>query len=1354
MTYTPRAAADARYVAATGDTMLGDLLLTGDITDPKSAVTKEYVDAIELLPGPPGLPPGRIFYCSITDDSDIGGYKTLLPAPSGAGEQTIVTSCTNTDDVLIGTFATNPGVPGAVDYPAGVAYRRIYANVDNGSARFRIKVYIRSDDGTETLGRDEYSPEFSNTTVDLQEWAASPTNAGSILASDRIVCRIYAQRVTGQSTVNVTSYWEGSTHLSHIQTTISAGSQGPPGAPGATGNATLEASWNYNSSNFVGPPALGQVRFNNADLTVATQMFISETDRNGLSRVPEMTAAAQYTNAKMIIRDEIGGVAQYTIPSAGIDQGTWRTITIVPVAGGSNTLRSTVWITIIAPKDDYLTEEVADSRFVNIDGDTLTGDLILNADPTHVLGAATKQYVDVRAVPTGGTTNQVLSKASATDRDLKWATAQAGGFGVSVKDYGAIGNGIADDTVAIQAALNSGAGTIYFPSGTYKVSRGGARPSNPTYHPEITVTASLYPTNSVILIGEGIGESIIRLAAGQGWNDLIFAQNISITITGLTLDSDLTANPFLPTDMETTNVQLWDCQVVIRDVETIGATSEGCYILRSDEFIVENLHSHHNARYNEGASGLHIDTSVGGNIIGCFLHDNGFHGLLITNSSKIFVSDITAIDNWWNGVQVQIDSFDIEIAGLNAQATKTSTPGGGGTARKAQFRGVNVRTNSRNIHITNGYMAGHASSGVLVIGDVNTTNFVKDVRVMDCLIESNGEWAVQVGGDPWDTYNTQDSCWIGHIVQRNNGMGRSYVTSNSILIDADIPPGGTTGQVLTKSSNSDYALSWATVATGGGGVPTGPAGGDLSGLYPDPQVVDDSHNHTSSTISALDAGDTTTGIFAIGRIPTGTTSTTVSLGNHAHSGMVIDTRNIIAGQGLTGGGTLAADRTFNVGAGTGITVAADSVSVDTTVIATKTYVDTQDGLAIQKSLVDAKGDLLVGTADNIVSRLPLGTDTYVLVADSSQATGLKWAAGGLDQSTADTRYVNIDGDSMTGTLNIDAGANPRINLTSTSGAGGPPSIRISDPTFGKWLDINHRGGHRFYQADTEIGNLYFDTEIGSMSLKAESNASVYIGSNNTIWLEGQTFLTNHTPTDPDDLVTKSYVDGLSGGGGLDQATADARYVNITGDKMAGDLALAFPSAISFQSDISSSEYSRISVDDGVLRLDNFVSGIIIGAGTNPVAIDSNLNVFGTGNFSGAVTVATPTAAGHAVTKTYADGKVAKTGDTMTGDLTIGDNAILMSFDTVNASLQTAWIEPFGPSTSLYGNSVVALQSSFGIALLAPYVSVESVISGVSDPVDPLDAANKKYVDARAPKTTVANTAPPTPAVNDVWIDTT
>ena len=42
--------------------------------------------------------------------------------------------------------------------------------------------------------------------------------------------------------------------------------------------------------------------------------------------------------------------------------------------------------------------------------------------------------------------------------------------------------------------------------------------------------------------------------------------------------------------------------------------------------------------------------------------------------------------------------------------------------------------------------------------------------------------------------------------------------------------------------------------------------------------------------------------------------------------------------------------------------------------------------------IDAKGDLVVGTGADAFARLPVGANTFTLVADSAEATGLKWAA--------------------------------------------------------------------------------------------------------------------------------------------------------------------------------------------------------------------------------------------------------------------------------------------------------------------------------------------------------------------------
>ena len=51
-----------------------------------------------------------------------------------------------------------------------------------------------------------------------------------------------------------------------------------------------------------------------------------------------------------------------------------------------------------------------------------------------------------------------------------------------------------------------------------------------------------------------------------------------------------------------------------------------------------------------------------------------------------------------------------------------------------------------------------------------------------------------------------------------------------------------------------------------------------------------------------------------------------------------------------------------------------------------------DTAQVAKATIDAKGDLLVGTADNTVARVAVGANDTVLTADSAQAGGVKWAA--------------------------------------------------------------------------------------------------------------------------------------------------------------------------------------------------------------------------------------------------------------------------------------------------------------------------------------------------------------------------
>jgi hypothetical protein len=118
----------------------------------------------------------------------------------------------------------------------------------------------------------------------------------------------------------------------------------------------------------------------------------------------------------------------------------------------------------IEPGGENNTQVYIDGVYQQKDGYNVSGAVVqFSVAPPNL---STIEVMVVQVLPVGTTTASQVSFTQAKStygRNVQLKLQET----VSVKDFGALGDGVTDDTVSIQAALNSGNKYIVFPEGTY-----------------------------------------------------------------------------------------------------------------------------------------------------------------------------------------------------------------------------------------------------------------------------------------------------------------------------------------------------------------------------------------------------------------------------------------------------------------------------------------------------------------------------------------------------------------------------------------------------------------------------------------------------------------------------------------------------------------------------------------------------------------------------------------------------------------------------------------------------------------------------------------------------------------------
>jgi hypothetical protein len=326
---------------------------------------------------------------------------------------------------------------------------------------------------------------------------------------------------------------------------------------------------------------------------------------------------------------------------------------------------------------------------------------------------------------------------------------------VSVKDFGAAGDGVTDDTAAFQAALVAGK-TVQVPSGSYRLT---STVTLDTFSQGLGGTAG---KNNCILIIDHVSGPGVRISQGQ-------CVLSNLTITASTTRRNYTAGATYDLAANLFGVMLYNpsgfmTQLHLDRVSVTRHPNHGIYMGgEAPNSIFSQVESY----YNRGHGLAFDDRTIGGgtpqrcgivDISNCRCIDNGGNAINLSQNGsscyRFLIHNLETISNAWNTSIAGLINTEVHLSGENHNIqqsafsdyygdTRTVMANGDSRLAKASLSsGFQIRSFSANIFVKNCRFISVSRGGG---AGSNTNNIKIDGAFFTPQYTSGGIVAVPVG---------------------------------------------------------------------------------------------------------------------------------------------------------------------------------------------------------------------------------------------------------------------------------------------------------------------------------------------------------------------------------------------------------------------------------------------------------------------------------------------------------------------------------------------------------------------------------------------------------------------------------